>query len=289
MPEDVRTILRGSQAEVVISPGEPTVVIGERINPTGHRRLARALEAGDFSFVAREAQAQVEAGAEVIDINVGLPGLNEPKALASAVEAVAKVVGVPLCLDSANPEALEVALAACPGRPLVNSVSGEEASLATVLPLVAERSTAVIGLCMDEGGVPSDVEGRLEIAKRIIGRVEALGIPRQDVVIDCLVTAVSVDQRAALVTLEAMRRVREELGVNLTLGCSNISFGLPDRMALNVVFLAMALAAGLTCAIVDPTHPEIMKAIWAANLLLGRDEFAMRYIAHYRSRQSKAG
>lgn len=289
MPEDVQTILRGSQVEAVIDRRGPTVVIGERINPTGHRRLARSLEAGDFSFVVREAQAQVEAGAQVIDINVGLPGIDEPKMLAGAVQAVAEVVGVPLCLDSANSEALKAALAVCPGKPLLNSVSGEEASLAAVLPLVAERGTAVIGLCMDEGGVPGDVEGRLEIARKIVSRAEALGIPRQEVVLDCLVTAVSVDQRAALVTLEAMRRVREELGVNLTLGCSNVSFGLPDRVALNATFLAMALAAGLTCAIVDPTRPEVMAAIRASDLLLGQDGFAMHYIAHYRSRQSRMG
>ena len=276
----METFLRGSGRSVIISPERPVVIIGERINPTGRKRLAAQLRRGDFSLVQQEAQAQVEQGADVIDINVGAAGVDQAEILPRAVAAAAEVVDVPLAVDTDNPQALEAALALCPGRPLVNSVNGKESSLEAVLPLVKEYGAAVIALTMDEGGIPDTPERRLKVARKIVERAEAMDIPRQDVIVDCLALCVGADHRAALVTLEAMRLVREELGVNLVLGASNVSFGLPDRAAINDIFLAMAICQGLTCAITDPARTR--RAILISDLLMGRDEFAMRYISFFR-------
>jgi len=279
----VETILRGSTQSVTISPEWLVVIIGERINPTGRRRLAAQLREGDLSLVRQEAQAQVAQGAAVIDVNVGAAGVDQVEMLPRAVAAAAEAVDVPLAIDTDNPQALEAALALCPGRPLVNSVTGEEKSLQAVLPLVKEYGAAVIALTMDEAGIPDTPEKRLGVARKIVERAEAMGIPRQDVIVDCLALCVGADHRAAAVTLEAMRRVREELGVNLVLGASNISFGLPDRAAINDLFLAMAICQGLTCAITDPAHTR--RAILISDLLMGRDEFAMHYISFFRQQQ----
>lgn len=277
------TFLRGTGQSVTISPEQPVVIIGERINPTGRKRLAARLQEGDLSLVREEAQAQVAQGATVIDVNVGAAGVDPVAILPRAVTAVAGAVDVPLAIDTDNAQALEAALAQCPGRPLVNSVTGEESSLQAVLPLVAEYGAAVIGLAMDEQGIPDTAEKRLAVAAKIVERAEALGIDRQDVIVDCLALCVGADYQAGAVTLGAMRRVREELGVNLVLGASNVSFGLPDRPAINDLFLAMAIGQGLTCAITDPAHTR--RAILISDLLLGRDEFAMRYISFFRQQQ----
>jgi 5-methyltetrahydrofolate--homocysteine methyltransferase len=277
------TFLRGTGQPVTISPEQPVVIIGERINPTGRTRLAARLQEGDLSLVREEAQAQVAQGATVIDVNVGAAGVDPVAILPRAVTAVAGAVDVPLAIDTDNAQALEAALAQCPGRPLVNSVTGEESSLQAVLPLVAEYGAAVIGLAMDEQGIPDTAEKRLAVAAKIVERAEALGIDRQDVIVDCLALCVGADYQAGAVTLGAMRRVREELGVNLVLGASNVSFGLPDRPAINDLFLAMAIGQGLTCAITDPAHTR--RAILISDLLLGRDEFAMRYISFFRQQQ----
>ena len=285
----MQLVLRGTKREVVAGPARPAVMIGERINPTGRKRLAEELLAGDLTRVKREAVAQAEAGAEVIDVNVGVAGVDEVALLPRAVAAVAEAVEVPLCIDSANLEALEAALAVCPGKPLVNSVNASQESLAAILPLVARRGAAVIGLTMSGAGVPGEVEERLRLAKLIVEEAQAQGIPPEDVLIDCLAVAVATEPQAGRTTLEAMRRVRDEVGVNLVLGVSNISFGLPERSIINGAFLAMAIEAGLTCAIVDPTRPEIRKAILASDLLLGRDPYAMRYIQHYRALERQGG
>lgn len=269
--------------EVVIRTDGPTVLIGERINPTGKKKLAAALLAGDLDVVRREAAVQVEAGADILDVNVGLPELDEVAVLPQAVEAVMEVVDVPLCLDSHNPKALAAALRVYRGKPIINSVNGQEESLREILPLVKEYGAAVIGLTMDDAGIPKDADRRVAIAHKIVERAEALGIPREDVIIDCLALTVATDSQAALVTLEAVRRVREELGVNQTLGASNISFGLPDRDILNGAFLTLAIAAGVTCPTVDAA--KVRPAILATDLLLGRDDYAMRYIRAYRQRQ----
>jgi len=262
------------------------VLIGERLNPTGKPWLAEALRRGDFAVLIKEAHRQVAAGADALDVNVGVPGLEEPQVLRAAVEALSAAVEVPLCLDSANPASLAAALSAYQGKALVNSVNGEERSLATILPLVKEYGAAVIGLTMDEGGIPAEAEGRVAIARRIAERAENMGLPREDIVIDCLAMTVGTDARAAQVTLEALRRISSELGLNTVLGGSNVSFGLPGRPSLNAAFLSLAIACGLTCAIADPTQPEVRRAILAADLLAGRDEFAQRYIAYWRAQKT---
>ena len=279
----METRVSSATKEIVISDSRPTVLIGERLNPTGKAKLAAALQAGDMQVVQAEALAQVQAGADVLDVNVGVPGVDEVSLLPRAVQAVMEVVDVPLCLDSHNVKALEAALKVYRGKPLVNSVNGEERLMSDLLPLIKERGAVVVGLTMDEKGIPGDAEGRADIARRIVRRAEALGIPREDVVIDCLAMAIGVDSRAGMVTLETIRRVKAELGVNMTFGGSNISFGMPDRQLLNGAFLAVAIAAGITCPIVNVS--QIRSAILAIDLALGRDRHAARYIKAYRQRQ----
>lgn len=284
----MKTILRGTGKTVVIEDGGPTVILGERINPTGKRKLAAALLAGDLEIVRQEAIAQVAAGADILDVNVGAAGVDEVDLLPKAVRLVLETVEVPVAIDTPNGQALAAALAVHKeinpnGKPLVNSVNGEEASLARVLPLVAEYRTAVIGLCMDDEGIPKTPERRLEVARKIVARAESYGIPREDILIDCLALTVGADSKAGWVTLEAIRLVKEELGVNLALGASNVSFGLPDRETLNGVFLAIAISRGVNCPIVDAA--KVRPYILAADLALGRDEYAMRYIRAFRQRK----
>ena len=284
----METILKGTGTKVIIGDGRPTVIIGERINPTGKKKLAAALLASDLQIVRREALAQVEAGADVLDVNVGAADVDEADLLPKAVRLVMETVDVPVCIDTADGEALAAALAVHKelnpdGKPLVNSVNGEEASLARVLPLVAEYGAAVIGLCMDDDGIPETPERRLAVAKKIVERAEALGIPRENVLIDCLALTVGADSKAGWTTLEAIRMVKEELGVNMALGASNISFGLPEREVINGAFLAMAIAAGLNCPIVDVA--KVRPYILAADLALGRDDYALRYIKAFRQRK----
>lgn len=281
----METRVSSARKEVVIGDGWPTVLIGERINPTGKKELTRALQSGDLELVQKEAIAQVQAGADILDINVGVAGLDEVALLPQAVQAVMDVVDVPLCLDSANPRALEAALRVYQGKALINSVSGEERFMDKVLPLVKERGAAVIGRTMDEKGISNDPDRRLVIAHKIVERAEAMGIPRENVVIDCLALTAGAHADAGLVTIEAIRKVKAELGMNMTLGASNISFGLPDRSLLNDTFLAIAIAAGVTCPIVDVV--KACPAVLAADLILGRDRYAMRYIKAYRQRQKR--
>jgi len=279
----METRVSSATKEVFIGNGHPTVLIGERINPTGKRRLVAALQAGDMQALQEEAIAQVQAGADILDVNVGVPGLDEVALLPRAVQAVMNAVDVPLCLDSHNPKALEAALKVYQGKPLINSVNGEERSLYELLTLTKEYGAVVIGLTIDEKGIPSDASGRAGIARRIVERAEALGIPRENVVIDCLAMAIGADGKAGIVTIETIRKVKAELGVNMTLGGSNISFGLPDRHLLNGAFLAIAITAGITCPIVNVT--QVRSMILATDLVLGRDRHAARYIKAYRQRQ----
>jgi 5-methyltetrahydrofolate--homocysteine methyltransferase len=284
----VNTILKGRSKKVTISEGRPTVILGERINPTGKKKLAAALVSGDLEIVRQEALAQVDAGADILDVNVGAAGVDEVDLLPRAVKLVLETVDVPIAIDTPNGEALAAALAmhrklVPDGKPLVNSVNGEEASLARVLPLVAEYQTAVIGLCMDDEGIPETPEGRLAVAIRIVQRAAEVGIPKEDILIDCLALTVGADSKAGWITLEAIRMVKEELGVNLALGASNVSFGLPNRETINGVFLSMAIMRGLNCPIVDAA--KMAHYIQAADLALGRDEYAMRYLRTYRRRQ----
>ncbi|MCL7453813.1 MAG: dihydropteroate synthase [Anaerolineae bacterium] len=284
----METILKGMKKQVVVADGKPTVILGERINPTGKKKLAAALIAGDLEVVRTEALAQVEAGADILDVNVGAAGVDEVELLPQAVKLVLETVEVPVAIDTADGKALATALAMHKevnpgGKPVINSVNGEEASLARVLPLVAEYGTAVIGLCMDDDGIPETPEARLAVAKKIVARAGEHGIPPEDILIDCLALTVGADSKAGWITLEAIRIVREELGVNLALGASNVSFGLPDRETLNGVFLGMAIARGLNCPIVDAA--KVRQYILAADLALGRDEYSMRYLKGYRQRQ----
>jgi len=279
----MKTRVSSLNKEVIIGHDRPTVLIGERINPTGKKKLAAALQASDLGLVCQEALAQVEAGADILDVNVGSSEVDEVTLLPRAVQAVMDTVDVPLCLDSTNPQALEAALKTYRGKPIVNSVNGEEHSLEKILPLVQKYEAAIIGLTMDDEGIPNSPERRVAIAHKIVERAEALGIPRQDVIIDCLAMTVGADSRAGLVVIEAIRRVKAELGVNQTLGASNISFGMPDRNLLTSYFLAIAIAAGVTCPIVNVAR--VRPAILATDLALGYDDYARRYIKAYRQRQ----
>lgn len=284
----METVVSGAEQEVRIGPGLPFVIIGERINPTGRKKLAEMLRQGDLEMVRRDAVAQVQAGAQVIDVNVGVPGVDEPHLLVQAVQAVSEVVDVPLCIDSANPIALEAALSVYNGKALVNSVNGEEARLDAVLPLVKKYGAALVCLCMDDRGILSDAEERFAIAKHIFQRATSAGIPAEDLLFDPLVLPVSVDHQNGQVTLETIRRIAGELGANTTMGASNVSFGLPDREAINAAFLVASMARGLTSAITNPLLPELRKAIAAGDLVLGHDEYAARWIRFYRASQKAA-
>ena len=279
----METRVSSATREVTISDDQPTVFIGERINPTGRKSLTAALESGDLDPVREEALAQVEVGADILDVNVSVVGLDEVALFPEAVQAVMEAVEVPLCLDSGNPEALEAALQVYEGKPLVNSVTGEERSLKEILPLVSEYGAAVIGLTMDDDGIPDNADRRVAIAHRIVEHAEALDIPRENLILDALTLTVGADSKAGQVTVEATRRIKAELGVNMTSGASNISFGLPDRELVNCAFLAIVLAAGVNCPIVDVA--KVRPTVLATDLVLGRDRYAMRYTKAYRERQ----
>ena len=278
------TTLKSAKREVKIGIDRPFVMIGEKINPTGHKKLAAALTEGNFDYVREIAERQIAWGADVLDVNVGVPGIDEPAMIKKVVELVASITDVPLCIDSGNPDVLQAGLAAAPGKPLVNSVSGEESRLSSVLPLVKERGAAVIGLTMDDNGIPKSAEERVVVAEKILERAARMGIPSEDVIIDPLVLTVGSDSKAALVTLQTIELLRRNLGVNINLGASNVSFGLPDRPNVNQAFLAMTIQAGATCAITDAV--KLGTAIKAADLLLGKDDYAMRYIKYFRATEA---
>ncbi len=285
MTENLKTTLSTGSQTVVIDRNLPTVIIGERINPTGRKAVLKSLEAGDFSIVRKDALAQVEAGAKVLDINAGVPGSDEFTLLPKVMAEAMSVVDVPLCIDTANPEALEAALKIYPGKALINSVNGEEKSLAAVLPIAKEYGAAVIGLCISDDGIPSTPAERLLVAERIIERASALGIPPEDVLIDPLAMALGADHTAGKVALDTLLLVVEKFGVNITMGASNISFGMPDRKYINAAYIAMAIQSGLTCPITNPLLTEVRTAVLAADLALGRDEYGMRWIKDFRKRQ----
>lgn len=276
-----RGFLSSRTAVVPLGAEAPCAIIGERINPTGKKRYSEELRAGQTAYVRREAQEQTGAGAALLDVNCGLPGIDEPAALERAVYAVSGVCSAPLVIDSSDPAALERALQAADGKVLINSVSGEGKSLETVLPLARRYGAAVIGLALDEAGIPETSAGRLEIAERILTAARKTGLPPQDLVIDCLTLTVSAEQKRARETLEALRLVRDRLGLTTVLGVSNISFGLPERPVLSAAFFTMALEAGLGAAIINPKDERMMDAYRAAMVLLGHDLRAEEYISHY--------
>jgi 5-methyltetrahydrofolate--homocysteine methyltransferase len=278
----VDTIISSPTKTVYIGPGRPFVIIGERINPTGRKLLGQEMAAGNFERVRRDAVAQVEAGAHVLDVNAGVPLTDEPALLAEAIRVVQEVVDVPICIDSSVVEALRSGLAAVRGKPLVNSVTGEEERLEVVLPMVAEYKAAVIGVANDETGISYDPRERLAVARKIVERAESYGIPRHDVIIDPLAMPAGAVPGAAATLFQLVRMIREELGCNTCCGASNISFGLPDRPVLNGAFLSMAIGAGMTCAITNAIESEIKKAIMAANLMMGYDDNCLAWIGAHR-------
>jgi 5-methyltetrahydrofolate--homocysteine methyltransferase len=277
----MHTILKSNSKEVVIGIDKPFVIIGEKINPTGMKKLGQALVDGNMDYVKQLAQRQVAWGADVLDVNVGHPQLDEVTVMPVVVEAVKLAVDVPLCIDSNDPKILEAGLKVAPGKPLVNSVNGEEKQLASVLPLVKERGAAVIGLTIGEDGIPATAEERLVVAGNIIERAAKMGIPVEDIIIDPLVMTVGHNSKAATVTLMAIELIRKEYGVNMSLGASNVSFGLPDRHSVNSAFLALAIQAGVTCSITDPI--KLGSSIRAIDLLLGRDANSIRYLKYFRA------
>ena len=281
----METILKSEKKEVKISFDSPFTIIGEKINPTGRKKLAAALKEGDYDYVRNLATRQVEMGADILDVNVGVPGIDEVAVLPEVAKLVSEIVDVPLCLDSANHNAIAAALAVVPGKPLVNSVNGEEKSLEAVLPVVKEFGVSVIGLTMDDDGIPNNAETRIGIAEKILERAAKLGISSDDIVIDPLVLTVGADSNAGSVTLKTIQMLREKFGVNINLGASNVSFGLPDRHTVNQAFLSLAMGIGATCAITDPI--KLTSSIRATDLLIGRDTFGARYIGYWREHQPK--
>jgi 5-methyltetrahydrofolate--homocysteine methyltransferase len=277
------TKVSSATKEVIISFSRPTVIIGERINPTGRKKLTEALKTGDLEIVRKEAIAQVAAGADIIDCNVNAPGVNDVEMLPKAVQIIQEAVDAPMCLDSPNKDAIEAALKVYKGKPLINSVSGEEASLKRVLPMVKEYGCSVIGLVQDDEGIPKNTERRIAIAYKIVERAEKAGIPRENVVIDVLVFPIGAEAKAGLDVLEAIRRIREELGVNITMGASNISFGMPDRAIINSAWASMVINAGATALVSDAA--KVRPAVLATDLILGRDRFARRFIEDHRKRE----
>ena len=282
----METRLTGKSKEIVISYERPTVLIGERINPAGKKKLAESLKQRNFEVVCKEAVDQLKAGADILDVNVTVFGIDETPILPEAVKAIQNIVDVPLCIDSANPVAIEAALKTYKGKPLINSVSGEEKSLQRVLPLVKEYGAAVVGLTQDDNGIPKNAATRVAIAEKIVNRAEQMGIPRENVIIDCLALAIGAEPLSVTTILEAIRSIKTRLGVNMTLGASNISFGMPDRNTINYSFLALAIEAGITCPVVDTA--KVRASILATDLLLNKDKRARRYIQSFRERSQES-
>lgn len=276
------TVVSSATQEVVIGFERRFVIIGERINPTGRKVLAAEMAAGDYSRVESDARAQVEAGAHMLDVNAGIPLADEPKILAEAVQLVQSITDVPLSIDSSIVAALEAGLAVYQGKALVNSVTGEEERLEAVLPLIKKYGAAVVAISNDETGISEDPDVRFAVARKIVERAEDYGIPRADIVVDPLVMPIGAINTAGRQVFHLLRRLREELKVNTTCGASNVSFGLPNRMGLNAAFLTMAIGAGMTSAITNPLHPEVLQATLGADVMMGHDPHCRRWMRKYR-------
>lgn len=276
----MKTILKGRSKEVAIDTDGPVVIIGESINPTRRKKLVSTLQENRFEYMLELAESQIKAGADVLDVNVGYPGVDDVRLLPMAVKALQEKFDVPLCLDSPNPEAIEAALKAAEGKCLINSSNGREDSLKSLVPLAKEYNAALIGLCMDEG-ITCEPEKRLAIAEKILERAISHGISQEDVVLDPLAMAVGADPDACLVTLRTIKLIHEKLGNNITMGASNISFGLPGRESLNGAFIAMAVCNGLTCPIANPE--KITGIIRASDLVLGKDSYAIRFVEYFQN------
>jgi len=277
-----KTLISSATREVVIGLDQPFVIIGERINPTGRKLLAAEMAIGDYSRVEADTIAQVEAGAQMLDVNAGIPMADEPKILADCIQLVQRLTDLPLSIDSSIVAALASGLAVYQGKPLVNSVTGEEERLESVLPLVKKYNAAVVGISNDESGISEDPDVRFEVARKIVQRAADYGIPSEDVVIDPLVMPVGAINDAGRQVAHILRRLRNELKVNSTCGASNFSFGLPNRHGMNAAFLSMSIGAGLTSAITNPLHAPEMQAIRGADVFMGRDANCRGWIKAYR-------
>jgi 5-methyltetrahydrofolate--homocysteine methyltransferase len=281
------TTIRSATKEVVIGHDRPFTIIGERINPTGRRIFQEQLRAGDFSAIERDVKAQVEGGAHVLDINMGVPLTDEPELLAKAITMVQELTDLPICIDSSVVEALEAGLSVYQGRALVNSVTAEDDRMEAILPLVKRFDAAIIALPNDEDEIPMEPDKRLVLVRKVVEvATKEYGIPIQDILIDPLAMPIGADSTNALSFFETVGRIKDEFGVNMTCGASNVSFGMPGRHALGSVFLPMAMAAGLTSAIMDARTPQIVEAVKAADLLLGHDEWGGAWIAAFRAKQA---
>jgi 5-methyltetrahydrofolate--homocysteine methyltransferase len=276
------TVISSTSREVIIGFEQPFIVIGERINPTGRKLLAEEMKAGDYSRVEIDALAQVAAGAQVLDVNAGIPLADEPAILAESIRLVQSITDVPLSIDSSIVEALEAGLEAYQGKALLNSVTGEEERLESVLPLVKKHGCAVIAISNDDTGISEDINVRFEVAKKIVERALDHGIPSDDVIVDPLVMPIGAINSAGRQVMELVHRLRTELGVNTTCGASNLSFGLPNRNGLNAAFISMAIASGMTSAITNPLHGELMQSVRGANVVMGNDAECTQWIAAYR-------
>jgi len=280
------TIVSSASKEVKIGFDEPFIIIGERINPTGRKLLAAEMKSGDFSRVEKDAISQVNAGAHMLDVNAGIPLADEPALLAKAIKIVQAVTDVPLSIDSSIVAALESGLSVYQGKALVNSVTGEEDRLETVLPLVAKYGAAVVAISNDETGISEDPDVRFEVARKIVNRASDYGISHEDVVVDPLVMPIGAINSAGKQIIHLVSRLRNELKVNTTCGASNVSFGLPNRNGINAAFLTMAIGSGMTSAITSPLHPEVMQAILGANVMMGKDPNCSNWISCYRDRSN---
>ena len=281
-----RTILSSATKEVIIGFDQPFVIIGERINPTGRKILAAEMTQGNFKRVEADALAQVAAGAQMLDVNAGIPLADEPAILAQCIQLVQSITDVPLTIDSSIVAALEAGLAVYQGKALVNSVTGEDEVLDAVLPLVAKYKAAVVAISNDETGISEDPNVRFDVAKKIIERAADYGIPFCDVVVDPLVMPIGAINTAGRQVIHLVRRLREELKVNTTCGASNVSFGLPNRNGINAAFLPMAMASGMTSAITNPLHEEVVRAVLGADVMMGHDPDCARWIKKHRVLQA---
>ena len=284
----METLIKRNDIEVAISPTRPTTIIGERINPAGKEWLKESLLNGELDRLAQLAKEQVEAGANIIDVNVTVPGVDEVDLLMRAVEVVQTAVNVPLSIDSSNPDAIRAALPYCDGKVIVNSVTGDPWVLEVLLPQVKKYGAAVIGILMSkEHGIPKLASTRLEVAHQLVAAAQAEGIPKSDLLIDCLTLSVGAEPDMGTIALDTIRRVSTQLDLNVVMGISNVSFGLPNRGLVNAAFISMAAAAGLTCAIVNPHSRAVKEAILGADVLLKRDRRAMRFLRYYREQKAK--
>lgn len=282
-----QTIISSKTQEIIIDPNQPFVIIGERINPTNRKLLAEEMKAGNLERVEKDAMSQINAGAQILDVNAGVPLADEPKILADSIKLIQSISDVPLCIDSSIVEALKCGLEAYQGKALLNSVTGEEERLETVLPLVKQFGCAVIGISNDDSGISEDINVRFEVAKKIVERAMDYGIPKEDILIDPLVMPIGAINDAGKQVIELIKKLQNELQVNTTCGASNLSFGLPNRHGLNTAFIAMAIANGMPCAITNPLEKEIMQSIRGANVVMGHDPECSDWIMNYREPREK--